>query len=321
MFAILLLVVSKITSAQNGISNYKVNFADAVYNNRNILIIRSFNQSEKLYYLTVDLNNLETEIIEAGQLSVHKLSWQQVMRFYSNTPYVKAIKIALSKSYSLQNSGLIHGYPKEKGITLTIDLCPSHKPLDRVIFTSLISEFNKTERPVPLALSVTGRFMINHPDDLLWLKSLIASGDISITWINHSYNHFYNPKAPLQDNFLLKSGTDISFEILETEKEMIKCRFLPSVFFRFPGLVSDHKIVESVVEYGLIPIGCDAWLAKGDQVHSGSIVLIHGNGNEPLGVKDFIHLLQNEKSFVLNKEWLLYDLRESVDNEVLSGKS
>ena len=73
--------------------------------------------------------------------------------------------------------------------------------------------------------------------------------------------------------------------------------------------------MDSVISYGLIPIGSDAWLAKGQPVHKGSIVLIHGNGNEPVGIKDFIRLLQTEKSSVMKKEWLLYDLRESIEDE------
>jgi hypothetical protein len=97
---------------------------------------------------------------------------------------------------------------------------------------------------------------------------------------------------------------------------MLQNGLRPSTFFRFPGLVSDQQVVDSVLNYGIIPIGSDAWLAKGQKAYSGSIVLIHGNGNEPMGVKDFIRLLQNEKASVLNKQWLLYDLRESVAEEV-----
>lgn len=32
------------------------------------------------------------------------------------------------------DAGIVHGYPKEKGITLTIELCPPHILLDRDIF-------------------------------------------------------------------------------------------------------------------------------------------------------------------------------------------
>lgn len=67
--------------------------------------------------------------------------------------------------------------------------------------------------------------------------------------------------------------------------------------------------------YGLIVIGSDAWLAKGEQSHAGSLVLIHGNGNEPLGVNDFLSLLNCERRDIKVREWLLYDLRESVEQE------
>lgn len=301
--------------AQNEIRNYKVYFGVGQFDNKNILVIRQFVRSGQLCYLTVNPDNLETQIIASNQISVTTLNWNQILNDFANTAYIKAIQTANKQSHLLQNSGIIHGFLNEKGVTLTIDLCPSHKPLDRIIFTSLIDEFKKIEKPVPLALSITGRFMLTHAEDLHWLKKLSDSAEISITWINHTYNHYYNPKIELKDNFLLEPGTNLSFEILETEKALLQNGFLPSIFFRFPGLVSNHDIINKVTQYGLIPIGSDAWLAKGQSVHAGSIVLIHGNGNEPLGIKDFIRLLQTEQSLILNKEWLLYDLRESVENE------
>jgi hypothetical protein len=302
-------------TAQNGISNYKVYFAFGNLRSENILVIRKFEQSGQQFYVGVDIDNLETKIIPSDQISVEALSWQQILLNYSNSAYVRAIQAAKKNSFSLQNSGIVHGYPKEKGAVLTIDLCPSHKPLDRIIFTSLINEFEKTEKPVPLALSITGRFMLTHSEDMLWIKDLITSGKISITWVNHTYNHNYNPKIPLKSNFLLEPNTDINFEILGTEIALLQYGFLSSVFFRFPGLVSDKSIVDTVIGYGLIPIGSDAWLAKGQPIQGGSIILIHGNGNEPVGVEAFIKLLQTEKTSVMNKEWLLYDLRDSIEDE------
>jgi hypothetical protein len=299
--------------AGNGISNFKVFFASGDFKSRNILVIRKFEKSGQQFYVAVDPDNLETQIIPSNQISLQELSWQQILLKFNNTAYIRAIQTAKEQSLSLQNSGIIHGFPKEKGVTLTVDLCPSHKPLDKIIFTSLISEFRKTEIPVPLALSITGRFILTHSEDLLWLKELIDSGEISVTWINHTYNHNYNPNVPLTENFLLEPNTDLNFEILGTEIALLQYGFLSSVFFRFPGLVSDQQVV--VISYGLIPIGSDAWLAKGQPVHKGSIVLIHGNGNEPVGVKDFIRLLQTEKSSVMKNEWLLYDLRESIEDE------
>lgn len=302
-------------TAQNEISRYKVVFGTAVNGSQKDIVIRKFEKAGKMFYVTVNPNTIETQIIASEKIIFTPLDWEQVCAKFIETPYIQAIVTSKKQSLSLQDSGITHGFPKEKGITLTIDLCPSHKPLDRVIFTSLITEFKKIEQPVPVGLSITGRFMLTHSEDLIWLEDLVKSGEIKVTWINHTYNHNFNPKKQLADNFLLEPSTDINFEILATEIAMLQRGLIFSAFFRFPGLVSSQNLIDKITEYGLIPVGSDAWLAKGQQAHSGSIVLIHGNGNEPIGVKDFIDLLHKENTSVLKKEWLLYDLRESVENE------
>ncbi|MBE9599803.1 polysaccharide deacetylase [Pedobacter sp. MC2016-24] len=301
--------------AQVNVDNYVRFFALTRYEGKDQLILRKFTRSGTLAYLTVNPQELTTAIVPAAGLPVKILTWDQATTHFENTAYMKTIATATQLSGSLQDAGIIHGFPKEKGITLTIDLCPSHKPLDRVIFTTLIAEFQKTEKPVPLAISVTGRWMLTHQGDLNWLKGLVRSGDIDITWVNHSYNHRVSSNAPLQTNFLLEPGTDLNFEILGTELAMIQQGLLPSIFFRFPGLVSDRQVVTKLLSYGIIPVGSDAWLAKGQSANSGSIVLIHGNGNEPVGVKDFIQLLKSKQADVKHKNWLLYDLNQSVEDE------
>ncbi|GET26582.1 hypothetical protein NT017_29110 [Prolixibacter sp. NT017] len=302
-------------AVQSKISNYKVWFGTGDYLQKQVLIIRRYDESGVLFYIGVDPNSLQTMIIPARHIVVRPLTWAQIRANYKNTPYIKAIQTAERRSFALQDAGIVHGFPNEKGITLTVDLCPSHRPLDRVIFTSLISEFGKTEKPVPVALSITGRFMLTHPADIAWLKGLNAEGKIAVTWINHTYNHHYNPHVPLNRNFLLEPNTNLNFEVLQTEIAMLQKGLLFSVFFRFPGLVSGHRVVDNVLGYGLIPIGSDAWLAKGQPAEAGSIVLIHGNGNEPVGVKDFLKLLQADRTAVMKKQWLLYDLRETVKDE------
>ena len=95
---------------------------------------------------------------------------------------------------------------------------------------------------------------------------------------------------------------------------MIEHGLLPSVFFRFPGLVSDESVFERVISKGLIPTGSDAWLAKGQVPKAGSIVLIHGNGNEPAGVRAFLKLMRRERGQIKLRDWLLFDLR-SISRE------
>jgi len=297
------------------IENYEVYYGTAKHFPQEWMVLRRFDNYDKHYLMLVNPQTLETKIDESSFYQVQAMTIAQARAFFINTPYERAISKAEKQSVMIQDAGIENGLPKETGISLTADLCPSHRPLDRKIFTDIITEFKKVEQPVPIALSVTGVWMRQHPVDLEWLKQLQADHEIYITWINHSYTHRVSLKAPLKLNFLLEPGTDISYEVLETEKAMLRNGMLPSVFFRFPGLVSDQQLVYRITDFGLIPIGTDAWLAKGQTAMPGSIVLIHGNGNEPVGVNDFIKLLQSKTTAIANKQWLLYDLRESVDDE------
>jgi len=296
------------------IQNYKVYYGWAKHAPQDWMILRQFENEGKTYLLLVNPQTLETKIDEAGFYQVKPMTMEEARAFFKGTPYQKTLQKVEAQSDKIQNAGIGRGMPKQAGISLTADLCPSHRPLERRIFTDIITEFKKVEQPVPIALSVTGVWMRQHPVDLEWLKKLQQDKEIYITWVNHSFNHRVSPTAHPKENFLLEPGTDINYEVLETEKAMLKNGLLPSVFFRFPGLVSDERLVKQITNFGLIPVGTDAWLAKGQQPHAGSIVLIHGNGNEPVGVADFINLLHSKAKQIANKQWLLYDLRESVGN-------
>ncbi|WP_091172120.1 polysaccharide deacetylase family protein [Mucilaginibacter sp. P25] len=306
------------TSAQTvyrKIGNYKVYYGWAHNYPQDWMILRRFDNEGRNYLLMVNPQTLETKINESSFYQIKPMTMEQAREFFKSTPYQKALSKAEKQSVNIQDAGIESGIPKQTGISLTADLCPSHRPLDKRIFTDIFTEFKKVERPVPIALSITGIWMRQHPQDLAWLKQMQANREIYITWINHSFNHRVSLKAPLKENFLLEPGTDISYEVLETEQAMLRNGLLPSVFFRFPGLVSDQQLVYRITGFGLIPVGTDAWLAKGQQPQNGSIVLIHGNGNEPVGVNDFIKLLQSKTRSIAGKQWLLYDLRESVDEE------
>jgi len=184
-FPLMLLAIT--CSAQVSIEGYSKYFGIAKYDNKELLILRKFKISGIASYLAVDPNELITLIIPSAGVSVKGTVLEEALNYFKSTPYAKTISSAEQFSNSLQDAGIIHGFQKEKGIILTIDLCPSHKALDRTIFTSLISEFQKTERPVPIAISITGRWMLTHLNDLNWLKELEKSKSIEVTWINHSY--------------------------------------------------------------------------------------------------------------------------------------
>ncbi len=178
-------------------------------------------------------------------------------------------------------SGAQHEENSHSEVYLTADLCPSKKELDREFFSKLDAG---TLHATPIALSVAGGWLRHHQSELEEIKKLAREGHFRITWINHSYSHPYNKDLPLEHNFLLESGINLSHEVFDNERLMIFNGLLPSVFFRFPGLVSDSADALKLKTWGLIPVSADAWLAKGQKIKVGSIILVHANGNEPLGL-------------------------------------
>lgn len=298
---------------------YRTYFASGTCGNQDAVAIRAFDRAGNAFFLTVNPHTLNVSVSPARSCNLETSSWTSLYGKYAGTPYIRALIKAKSRASVLQDAGIVHGFPQERGVTLTVDLCPSRKGLDRALFNGLVAALSKRERPVPVSLSITGRFLRAHPDDIRWLRSRIESGDLAVTWVNHSYNHRYDPKKPLARNFLLSPGTDVRGEVLQLETALLEQEFSPSVFFRFPGLVSDGRLVSDIIAYGLVPLGADAWLAKGESASDGSIVLIHGNGNEPLGVKDLFKLLKKEEPEVFKGRWRLYDLGETVRESVASA--
>ena len=181
----------------------------------------------------------------------------------------------------LQNAGLTHG--GDKGDFVTGDLCPSQKPLSREFFARLQS----AGPHVPVALSISGLWLIHHFDDFRWLVDQRNSGALDILWTNHTFHHPYHRKLPDDANFLLSKGVDPQEEILDTERLLIANGETPSLFFRFPGLISSDPLMQAVGQFHLITLGADAWLALGQKPGRGSIVLVHPNGNEPKGLALF----------------------------------
>jgi hypothetical protein len=309
----LLLQFTSVNSGQ-GISGYVTitGYGACKPDGEDLIVLRKFLLADQSFYLALSPFSLKTQILRSGSITFIPAPWEEIRSRYSSTPYIKAIIQAESYSYALQDAGFTRFLPSQNGIDLTLDLCPSQRPLDRIVFTDLIHEVGLIEKPVPIAISITGKWIGMHQEDLNWLKELVRAGELSIVWINHSFNHFTKKNLPLIKNFMLEPGTDINAEVLNTEIALLQEDIIPSVFFRFPGLVSDRTVYNRILNFGLIPIGSDAWLAKGQSPLNGSIVLIHANGNEPVGIRDFIDLLKKEGPYILSRRWELYDLRESL---------
>jgi hypothetical protein len=237
--------------------------------------------------LTVDPESLATSLQPAQNFSCTDTTDQQ----QQPSRYLRAIQAATTPHTStppsavIANGGLRVGPPN--GAFITGDLCPSRRPLDRAFLQSLETQ----QSPLPLALSLSGTWLTHHRADYTWLLNQQRAGALQVTWVDHSYHHPYTPGRPLADNFLLTPGTNPQSEIFATERLLIANHQTPSVFFRFPGLISNPALMQLAATNHLIVLGAAAWLANTHSAHPGDIILIHLNGNEPAGLAIFSNLM------------------------------
>lgn len=232
--------------------------------------------------LAVDTSSMDSLIIEDKNYSKKECN--------KDSKYQKLLTISSSPPYPLQNDGITT--PK-RGIFITTDLCPSSKKgFEERLYKALIQNF---QNPAPVTLFITKRWIQKHKKSFEQLKSWDKNGSLKITWGNHTAYHHYHPKVPLKQNFVLSPEENLTKDVLDLEVELVKDGITPSVFFRFPGLVSDKKSVELIKELGLITIGSNCWLAKGEKIKDGVVILLHGNKNEPKGVDLLIKAIKDKK--------------------------
>ena len=264
------------------IINYEKFIAECTDFEEDLIVLRKLEDSNKnIKYISLHPNTLEVKIIEANQIK--ERDWHFLEKKYSNTVYIKLRNYTKQQfNYSsLKNSGLKNLNVGETYI-LTTDLCPVyHKNLNYKLYNNISEELS---HPIPIGIAITGRWLNHHKDGLEWLLDMQKKNIFQITWINHSYNHKYIEGRANSSNFLLIKNTDLDYEVLDLEKLMINNDLNISIYFRFPGLISNKELYSKVLSYGLIPLGSDSWIGKGNLPKNGSIVLLHGNGNDRKGV-------------------------------------
>ncbi len=263
------------------------------------IAIRSYEMDSKHYFLIVNPNTLKTYQRASSELRYRYQEGNgngyikeiQV----SNTPYYKALaKYNDSSSSENEETQTILSHGEENnGIFLTIDMCPSAKKFEKDFFESLLKYAENKSNPIPLAICISGLWLLQHEQELNWL----ANQDLfNITWVNHSFSHlYYSDVSDLQKNFLKLPRTNTDQEILYLEQMLIARGITPSVFFRYPGLVYDERLLKLTHYMGLIPLGSDCWIAKGQVPKLGSIILLHGNSNEHEGIKLFMQWNKKNK--------------------------
>lgn len=188
-------------------------------------------------------------------------------------------------------------------IVISIDLCPSSKRYDKKLFKALEDVGKKRGKPVPVAIAVSGNWITGHLDELEEIRKMY----LDITWVNHSYSH------PVKDDFCNNPKVDFISEVEKNIELFRKYQLKISKIFRFPGLRYNTKRLKQLADMGYIAIGADAWLGKGEKIKGGSIVLIHGNGNEaPMVVDDFIKYLKNHEKEIFDNKLRLVSIEAFI---------
>jgi hypothetical protein len=264
------------------------------------IAIRQFLSNKNVYFLVVDPYQYVTSIVKADQLYPRNpakdsdrepgyFAWEKI----KETPYIKDLLHFTAYPGYLENAGLTHAIKKTKGFFLTVDMCPSIKPIEKDFFRQLVAVGKNRKIPFPVAIAMSGLWMLNHMREFTWLLQMQKENKLNITWVNHSFSHMYFKDLPSGKNFLLFFQTDLENEILTTELLLLNHKQLPSVFVRFPGLIADKPVMQTMQHCGLIPLGSDAWLDRDQHPKDGSIILVHGNGNEPIGIEKAMVYLKN----------------------------
>jgi len=269
------------------VTDYRMMLESCLRDATPVLAIRAMRVAEEEILLTVDPVTLQTRLEGAACLTLCKEAGPEA----ENSRYLRAVAefsaaTGVKKPPGanwLENAGLTHGRVNN-GAFVTGDLCPSHKPLERGFLKSLETPDAK------VALSVTGGWVAHHAEDFRWLRREKAEGRLDILWVNHSFTHPFRPSLPYGDTFILTKGLDPEDEIVNVERLLIANGETPSVFFRYPGLVSNSEWAERLRRAHLIPLGADSWLALGQKPGPGGVILVHPNGNEPAGLAIFDRL-------------------------------
>lgn len=292
-FAGILLFISAALAVEGKITGYRSIFQPC-YDSAGELrfATRRYEISGRPHVLLVNPRTFETAVAPIASLNAFEAPVG--LAEIQATPFDRALTRYTSPPYRLQNHGAVRAAIPADGVFLTVDMCPSRRPFEREFFTAVAGLSRRSGRATPVALAMTGNWLENHRAELAWLVQQVREGRLAITWVNHSFTHPYDPKTALARNFLLSPGIDFEREVLATEQLMLENGLTPSPFFRFPGLVADGRVLEKLRQLSLIPIGSNAWLAKGEQPKQGSFILVHGNGNEPAGIARVMPLLREE---------------------------
>lgn len=299
------------------IEEYEPLLLPCYHQNELHMITASFIMEGSSYFSLVNPNSLNTLTVLQGEVVARKDPTDTNKNGYiddesiTHTPFNLALKKVLGlKDGSIENNGIIHSMrthgPNE--VFLTIDMCPSRRLFERAFFEKL-AYLGSIGKPVPVTIFVSLFWLINHQEELDWILEHVPL----VTFGIHCSSHLYVHGREFNKNFLLDPHTNLDYELFGVQKYFLRRGMPAPVFFRAPGLVTDEKIIKVLCKYGLILIGADAWLAKGQVPSSGGIILVHGNSNETAGIDIVMTYLESD-------EFVFLALREAIPSSQEVGE-
>lgn len=267
--------------------------------------IRSFSQNGARKLLVVNEATLDTQIV----LEKDCASYDRPRSLSSN--FFQALDTYLNKetggrrftfgsTYTEANQGFSSFSNSSKGcenkVVLSTDLCPTNNGVFQKNFYSRLANAGLKGKPVTVVIPVSGMWLENHRADFEWLKNLKG---LNIVWANHSETHGLFPKQGRGEYYptsFLPGASCGGFwnEVASVEMRLIDLGVKPSIFMRYPGLVSSVEEKQQLRQFGLISLATNAWPAlQGDPTNdynrifkvtdpslptrAGSILLGHGN--------------------------------------------
>lgn len=170
---------------------------------------------------------------------------------------------------------------------VTVDMCQSRRDWEGDFFQWLVDLGAQLGRPQPVGVAMTGLWAHRHADDFDQLVAWQREGALDITWVNHSFNHQLSLDESGRYWFLTASSVDLTQEVLDLEIMLLQQGVMFSPLFRFPGLTQDERTLAELNDLGLFALDADGWVAKGEPIEDGTVALLHGNGNEAVGIEMF----------------------------------
>ncbi len=240
--------------------------------------------------LVIDEQTFATSLVPAGALESASRPAEHV-----DTPWSRSLAAVAQRGGALDHlSSEAPSLGADETFALTIDMCQSHKPWEKRLFDWAVALSDQLRAPVPLGIAMTGVWAKAHPAELDQLLAWQRGGKLAITWINHSSTHPLHclDASCRKAEFLTSASVDFDEEVLGEERAVLARGMAPSALFRFPGLVHDAKRLGQLSRLSMMALDADGWIAKGQPIKRGAVVLVHGNGNEPEGIVGFLKQVQ-----------------------------